>query len=307
LLLFDPKSVLISDEENRERRMADVLTSEDRLGTAESEVSAISWAAILAGGLASAALSLLLLAFGTGMGFSVVSPWANSGVTSTTFSLWAGLYLIVIAMIASSIGGYLAGRLRTKWVGVHTHEVYFRDTAHGFLAWAFSTVLSAAVLTAAASQIVGVASSGLVQSAGSGAVQSAGLLDDYVDMLLRTDPAANRNSGDLPRNEVARLMNSSLRGGGDLNATDRSYLSQLIAARTGLSTADADKRVTDVVAQAKVAVDTTRKAAAHLALWLTASLLIGAFCASLAATEGGGLRDGTWNSGLRHVRTINQI
>jgi hypothetical protein len=105
--------------------MADVLTSVDRLGTAESEVSAISWAAILAGGVASAALSLLLLAFGTGMGFSVVSPWANSGVTSTTFSLWAGLYLIVVAMIASSIGGYLAGRLRTKWVGVHTHEVYF--------------------------------------------------------------------------------------------------------------------------------------------------------------------------------------
>jgi hypothetical protein len=282
--------------------MADVLTSVDRLGTAESEVSAISWAAILAGGVASAALTLLLLAFGTGMGFSVVSPWSNSGVTSTTFSLWAGLYLIVVAMIASSIGGYLAGRLRTKWVGLHTHEVYFRDTAHGFLAWAFATVLSAAVLSTAASQIVGAASPGLVQSAATGSAQSAGPLDGYVDMLLRADPAANRNSGDLaaPRNEVARLLGSSLRGGGDLNATDRSYLSQLIAAKTGLSTADADNRVTDIVAQAKAALDNTRKAAAHLALWLTVSLLIGAFCASLAATEGGGLRDGTWNSGLRN-------
>jgi hypothetical protein len=282
--------------------MADVLTSVDRLGTAGSEVSAISWAAILAGGVASAALTLLLLAFGTGMGFSVVSPWSNSGVTSTTFSLWAGLYLIVVAMIASSIGGYLAGRLRTKWVGLHTHEVYFRDTAHGFLAWAFATVLSAAVLSTAASQIVGVASPGLVQSAATGAAQSAGPLDGYVDMLLRADPAANRNSGDLaaPRNEVARLLGSSLHGGGDLNATDRSYLSQLIAAKTGLSTADADNRVTDIVAQAKAALDNTRKAAAHLALWLTVSLLIGAFCASLAATEGGGLRDGTWNSGLQN-------
>jgi hypothetical protein len=282
--------------------MADGLTSVDRLGSAESEASAISWAAVLAGGVASAALTLLLLAFGTGMGFSVVSPWANSGVTSTTFSLWAGLYLIVIAMIASSIGGYLAGRLRTKWVGVHTHEVYFRDTAHGFLAWAFATVLSAAVLTTAASQIVGVASSGLVQSAGSGAAQSAGPLDRYVDLLLREDPATNRDSAGLaaPRNEVARLLNSSLRGGGDVSAADRSYLSQLIAARTGTSAADADKRVADVVAQAKSAVETTRKAAANLALWLTVSLLMGAFCASLAATEGGGLRDGTWNSGLRH-------
>lgn len=282
--------------------MTDAPTYADRLGSAESEVSAISWSAVLAGGMASAALTLLLLAFGTGMGFSVVSPWSNSGVTSTTFSLWAGLYLIVVAMIASSIGGYLAGRLRTKWVGVHTHEVYFRDTAHGFLAWAFATVLSAAVLTTAAGQIVGAASSGLVQSAESGAAQSAGPLDRHVDMLLRADPAANRNLGDpaAPRNEIARLLNSSLRGGDDASATDRSYLSQLIAARTGLGAADADKRVTDVVAQAKSAVETTRKAAAHLSLWLTVSLLIGAFCASLAATEGGGLRDGTWNGDLRH-------
>jgi hypothetical protein len=157
-------------------------------------------------------------------------------------------------------------------------------------------------LTTAASQIVGVASSGLVQLAGSRAAQPAGPLDRYVDLLLRADPAANRNSADLaaPRNEVARLLNSSLCGGGDVGAADRSYLSQLIAAKTGLSAADADQRVTDVVAQAKSAVDTTRKAAAHLALWLTVSLLTGAFCASLAATEGGGLRDGTWNSGLRH-------
>jgi hypothetical protein len=90
--------------------------------TEETQVSAVSWAAILAGGVASAALTLLMLAFGTGMDFSVVSPWSNSGVSSTTFSLWAGLYLVVVAMMASSIGGYLAGRLRTKWSGVHTHE-----------------------------------------------------------------------------------------------------------------------------------------------------------------------------------------
>jgi hypothetical protein len=142
--------------------MVDALTP----GAEESQASAVSWAAILAGGVASAALTLLMLAFGTGMGFSVVSPWTNSGVSSTTFSLWAGLYLIVVAMTASSVGGYLAGRLRTKWSGVHTHEVYFRDTAHGFLAWAFATVLSAAVLASAAAQIVGGASAGLAQAAG---------------------------------------------------------------------------------------------------------------------------------------------
>jgi hypothetical protein len=97
--------------------MVDALTP----GAEESQVSAVSWAAILAGGVAAAALTLLMFAFGTGMGFSVVSPWSDAGVSSTTFSLWAGLYLVVVAMVASSIGGYLAGRLRTKWSGVHMH------------------------------------------------------------------------------------------------------------------------------------------------------------------------------------------
>jgi hypothetical protein len=276
--------------------MVDALTP----GAEESGVSAVSWAAILAGGVASAALTLLMLAFGTGMGFSVVSPWSNSGASSTTFSLWAGLYLIVVAMIASSIGGYLAGRLRTKWSGVHTHEVYFRDTAHGFLAWAFATVLSAAVLASAATQIVGGASTGLAQAAGSAAGQSTGPMDGYVDTLLRADPTVNRTPADpaASRSELARLLTSSL-DGGDLTAADRTYVVQVVASRTGLSPADAEKRLSDVVTQAKMAVDNARKAAAHLALWLTVSLLIGAFSASLAATEGGGLRDGTWNSSLR--------
>src|SRR6202162_3050307 len=163
---------------SRGRTMTDLRAADVSIVAAETDFiqpvvapdAAISWGAVAAGGFANAALTLLLMAFGAGMGFSAVSPWAGSGVSATTFKVGTGLYLIVVAMIASSIGGYLAGRLRTKWVGVHTDEVYFRDTAHGFLAWAFATVLSAAVLTTAASQIVGVASSGLVQSVGSGAV-----------------------------------------------------------------------------------------------------------------------------------------
>ena len=263
--------------------------------TEESQLSAVSWAAILAGGVASAALTLLMLAFGAGLGFSVVSPWSNSGVSSTTFSLWAGLYLVVVAMIASSIGGYLAGRLRTKWSGVHTHEVYFRDTAHGFLSWAFATVLSAAVLASAAAQIVGGASTGLAQAAASSAGQSTGPMDGYVDTLLRADPTANRTSQapTASRAELARLLTSSLGDGGDLSAIDRTYVVQVVASRTGLSTADAEKRVSDVVTQAKMAADNARKAAAHLALWLTVSLLIGAFTASFCRNRG--RRSAGWN------------
>ncbi len=96
---------------------------------------------MIAGGIAAAAVSLVLLAFGIGVGFSVVSPWSDQGVSSTTFSVGAGIYLVVVAMLASTVGGYLAGRLRNRWAGIHQDEVYFRDTAHGFLAWAFATVL----------------------------------------------------------------------------------------------------------------------------------------------------------------------
>lgn len=98
---------------------------------------------------------------------------------------------------------------------------------------------------------------------------------------------------------MVRLFTSSFRNGSELKPADRDYVAKVVAARTGLSQADAEKRVNDVVTQAKSDLDATRKATAQLAFWLTASLLIGAFCASLAATEGGGLRDGTWRRKAR--------
>src|SRR5665811_851434 len=125
------------------------------ISTPAEESPAVSWPAIAAGAIAAAAMTLVLLAFGAGMGFSAVSPWGNSGISASTFQISTALYLMVVALLASALGGYIAGRLRTRWVGVHTHEVFFRDTAHGFLSWALATVLSAAFLTAAASNIVG--------------------------------------------------------------------------------------------------------------------------------------------------------
>jgi hypothetical protein len=277
--------------------MVDMLSPELHSETQEAQVSAVSWAAIVAGGVASAALTLLLLAFGAGIGLSAVSPWSNSGISSTTFNISAGVYLVIISVMASSIGGYLAGRLRTKWVGVHTHEVYFRDTAHGFLAWAFATVLSAAVLASAATNIVSGVAAGLTQANGSTAGRSAGPMAGFVDSLLRASPAAKRSDAvDLAavRGELDRLFTSHLSTGDDFSPADRSYLAEVVEASTELNQADAENRVSQAIVQAKSAVDSARKTGARFALWLTASLLFGAFSASLAATEGGGLRDGTW-------------
>lgn len=255
----------------------------------ELSIAGVSWAAVLAGAAASLSITLVLISFGVGMGFAVVSPWGNSGVSATTFKIGTGLFFIVMAMLSSSIGGYLAGRLRTKWVGVRSTEVQFRDTAHGFLAWAVASVLGAILLASPASSLIGGATQAAATSAASGPMEG------YVDKLLRpNDPNAQGQNASDPRPELLRLLTSDFRSGNDVNPADRTYLAKVVAARTGLSQADAEKRVNDVVIQVKADLDSARKAAMQTAIWLTLSLFIGAFSATLAAMEGGGLRDGTW-------------
>jgi hypothetical protein len=260
----------------------------------EPSVAGVSWAAVLAGAVASCALTLVLLSLGAGLGFSVVSPWANSGVSATTFEIGTGLYFIVMAMISSAVGGYLAGRLRNRWLGVESHEVLFRDTAHGFLAWAVASVVGAILLATPVTSLLSSATSGAAQAVSPS--QATGPMDGYADTLLRPDnPSAENtaNAGDT-RRELSRLLTADFRNGAEPSVADRSYIAKLVAAGTGLSQADAEKRVNDVITQIKADLDKARKAAMQLAIWLTLSLFIGAFSAALAATEGGGLRDGTW-------------
>jgi hypothetical protein len=285
--------------------MIDTVVIQPGADTGEPSVAGVSWPAVAAGAVVSCALTLVLLAFGTGLGLSVVSPWSGSGVSATTFKIGSGLYLLVIAMMASSVGGYIAGRLRTRWIGVHSDEVYFRDTAHGFIAWAFASVLGAVLLASPATSLIGGAASGAGQAAASGVSQS-GPMDGYVDTLMRSDTPASQNAGNAQdsRAEMVRLFTGSLRNGGDFKPADRVYVSKVVAARTGLSQADAEKRVNEVVTQAKADADAARKAAAQLAFWLTASLLLGAFAASLAAVEGGQLRDGNWSGRVLTPRQI---
>ncbi|HAO42846.1 MAG TPA: hypothetical protein DEA80_00650 [Afipia sp.] len=270
-----------------------------RTSVTELPTSGVSWAAIAAGALAALALTLVLLWFGTGMGFSVVSPWSDSGVSATTFKIGTGLYLVVVAMISSAIGGHIAGRLRTPWYGIHSNETYFRDTAQGFLAWALASVVGALLLASAATTIIGSTAGGLSQGAGTAAGQSSGPMSGYVDQLLRPDPAAATvpagDANDI-RDELTRLLTSSFGTERDLKPADRTYVAQVVARRTALSQADAEKRVNDVVTQAKSDLDKARKAAAQLAFWMAASLLVGAFAASIAAAEAGAFRDRNWGT-----------
>ena len=269
--------------------------------TSSSTLAGVSWPAIVAGAIVACALTLVLLAFGTGLGLTMVSPWSGSGVSATTFKITTGLYLVVIAMLSSSIGGYIAGRLRSSWADVERDEVYFRDTAHGFIAWALATVLGATALALPATSLIGGTAVGASQGVVNGA-QTSGPMDVYVDTLLRPDsnaaatatPAPAATNASDSRGEMVRLFTRSFRNGVEFKGPDRDYAARVVAARTGMNQADADKRVDAVVTQIKADTDAARKATASLAFWVTAAMLLGAFCASLAATEGGGLRDGTW-------------
>jgi hypothetical protein len=283
-----------------------------RASTILDAQSGVSWAAVAAGAVGAAALALLLIAFGAGLGLSAISPWSDSGVSASTFKTGTGIYLVIVAVMSSAVGGYLAARLRTRWVGVHTHEVFFRDSAHGFLAWAFATLLSATALSSAAAYLAN-GTTAAVGGAASQATESVNPADIYVDKLFRTSPAAqpapnsaatsNANSNQS-KAEVARLWTSEFHESYDLSAADKTYVAQIVAARTGLSQTDAEKRVNDVIAEAKTAADNARRGAAKLSFWLTAAMLFGAFAASLAAVEGGALRDGTWNDRVLTPRAI---
>jgi hypothetical protein len=318
-------SVVYSDQLGTVRAAGHPTTDESNRAA-----GAVSWGAILAGAAAAAALSLILLILGTGLGLASVSPWAQSGVSATTFGITTILWVTFTQIAASGMGGYLAGRLRTKWVAVHTDEVYFRDTAHGFLSWAVASLATAALLVSVIGSIVsggvqagaavagGVTSTATsVASAGAAEVSKNGVdgssLSYFTDSLFRKDATANAASSTpavdasaasttaASAAEMGRIFMTALRTAA-IPPDDLRYAGQVVSQRTGLSQADAEKRVSatferaqtalrEAETAAKDAADKARKASSYAALWLFISLLIGAFAASLAATYGGRQRD----------------
>ncbi|HWL92051.1 MAG TPA: hypothetical protein VNT79_00830 [Phycisphaerae bacterium] len=266
----------------------------------DANTSAVSWAAIVAGGLSALAMTVVFIALGSAVGLASISPWTNSGASATTIKWTAGAFLVLTALISSALGGYIAGRLRTKWTGVQSDEVTFRDTAHGFLAWAFGTVFGVLVIGTATTSLLGSATTGAATGAATGSAQAAaqGSPSDYfVDSLLRREgaaPAAPAADAGDTRREVGLIMTRSLSRPEGISAADRTYLAQVVAARTGRSPTEAEARVTEVVNAAKTALDETRKFSAVMAGWLTLAMFVGAFAAAAAAIEGGQLRDGRW-------------
>lgn len=259
-------------------------------GTSEANRSAVSWAAVIAGAVVTAAASLILLALASGLGFTLISPWPGAGISVTTFTVTTAIGLIVVQWLASALGGYLTGRLRTKWVGTHTHEVFFRDTAHGLLMWALATVVGVVFLASTVASSVDSGIRALGSSSSEHTATSASSISEYdVDSLFRSgrteaDGSANSSA------EVRRILAHALTAG-QLSSPDRRYLGQLVAARTGLSQQESEQRVDAVVLQVREAADEARKASASASIYLALSMLLGALIAGAAAAIGGQVRD----------------
>jgi hypothetical protein len=252
----------------------------------ESSASGVSWGAVIGGAFVAAALSLILLALGAGFGLSTVSPWSNVGTAASAVGAVAIAWLLVTQIVASGLGGYLTGRLRTKWHATHGDEVHFRDTANGFLAWAVALVMTVAFLATAASSMAG----GAAASSESTRGLSADVNGYFVDRLFRSDRPTAAESDSMSRAEASRILSHSMLRS-EVPPADSAFLAQLVAAKTGLSADDAGKRVSDVIAETRQSEDDARKATAHFLLWLFLALLTGAFCSSYGATIGGRQRD----------------
>jgi hypothetical protein len=281
------------------------------VATPESSVSAVSWPAIFGGAFVAAAATVVLVALGSGFGLASVSPWRDAGASATTVAWMTAAWLIVVQWFSSGLGGYVAGRLRTKWANTHTHEVFFRDTAHGFITWAVGTILVAGFLASAVGSAIGgsvhaaaTVASGAAQGAATQGTatsqsQAGSSLATYdMDLLFRSSQTGSSTATTADaRAEAARILANGI-ASGDVPTTDRAYLAELVAARTGISQEDAQRRVDTAIAQAKAAdvkarqaADAARKATSEASIFTALSMLVGAFIACIAAALGGQRRD----------------
>ncbi len=266
----------LSNAKNSEELARGELGLETYLKSSHLNGTAVSWSSILAGAAAAAALALILLLLGAGLGLSSVSPWAHKGVSASAFGISTIVWLTVTQILASGMGGYLAGRLRTIWGGVHIDEVYFRDTAHGFLVWAVASLATAALLTSAIGGIVNsgaqvaatLAGGAVTAAAATGAATSendkfgnnlsnstTNGLGYFIDSLFRTDANIKSAQGNVPPTdspqqaiptlEVTRIFINALDAKA-LPPADVTYIAQLISNKRGLSQQEAEKRVNDV-------------------------------------------------------------
>jgi hypothetical protein len=286
-----------------------IVPAESRTG------SPLSWSAAIAGALAAIAVTFLIVALGSGIGLSFASPY--SGPSAKTMTIAAAVWLLMAETMGFATGGYLAGRLRSPAYDGVIDETTFRDAAQGLLVWAIGVVAMASLAgllglfaAGATAHVTAGAAAGIGAARGQGVTSTSGPTDYFVDLMFRPAPSAATAAGQRPasdtvgiapasvqpalsneaRAEITRILARSV-SQARIDDSDRAYLAQVVAARTGLSQEEAQRRVTEVEAKARDAADTAAKAAAYVSFWTFMALLFGGAAATLGGILGGQLRD----------------
>lgn len=286
----------------------------------------LDWSPVILGALGAASMSIVLLAFGSALGLSVVSPYPYAGISGKGAAILAAVYLALVMVASFAAGGYIAGRMRSPWRTTDETESHFRDGAHGFGVWAIGVLLGAAlaasgvgaVVSAAGKATTAIAAAGTAGAASNPALGQLSLrpTDYAIDRLLAPAPAAapaaaatpapaeapaaavpaRRSRADLEA-PIARALASSLMTP-QLDVRDRTYLARVVADQTGLSQADAEKRVDETYADLKAAeqkardaAEAARKSAIIAAFLAAATLAIGCAAACAGAALGARHRD----------------
>jgi hypothetical protein len=263
-------------------------TSDQRPVSVVERILYPEWGPIVAGGIAAAALALVLHAFAVAIGLSVSSAAPTWRDASFALVLLSGLYVILAALASYALGGYLAGLMRTRLAS--REDIDLRDGLHGLLVWALATLLTAVIGVAAAQSLTRLAVPSAGQAGPSTSVGGENLIAFDLDRLFRAERRPNADL-DYPRAEAARILltTSSHRG---MQPDDRAYLVRLTAANTGLAQPDAERRVDEVAARAKENISRARRSAVILAFSTGAAALLGAAASWFAACAGGRIRDG---------------
>jgi hypothetical protein len=249
----------------------------------------IQWGPAIAGALAAAALVLVLDTFALAIGLAVSSTAPTWRDSSMALQLLSGLYLVLVAIVAFGVGGYIAGRLRAPLPGT-PEEVEFRDGTHGIVVWAIAMVLGALLTWGAAQSLTRLAAPSAGSPATAQSVAGENLIAFDLDRLFRAERRPQNADLSYARSDAARILLTSA-GHDGMTADDRAYLVRLTTSHTGLAPQDAENRVNTVIAQAADEIRKARRASVILAFMAGAASLLGAAVAWFAACAGGRHRD----------------
>jgi hypothetical protein len=269
--------------------------------------SFVEWGPVVAGALLAAALSFVLLTFGAAIGLSATSPWPSAGLSAKMIASLAVFWTLVQQIGAFMAGGYIAGRMRTRWQETPQHEVEFRDGLHGGLVWAVGVVIGAALIMATAGAVTRTGTEIAGKAANSVAYSAGNPMDGVLDTLLRPTavqapapgpqaPAtANARAGstapaETTRATIGRILATSV-ANGNLSTENKAYLVQLVSQQTGLPPQEVETRVTNAVTAVREEIDKARRATILTGLVTAISLIVSFGAAWWAALKGGQHRD----------------